>query len=149
VTLRDQTSEKGRLSVILQFLSKYIHECIEKDKTLLKQSFTSPKAFLYQMYFIINKLDEHRLAKMDFLVNFGVTLETIRTVGELIADGGTYEDVREVLKRMAMLQILKVYKYFSWGDKKLHQLFFIENKDDISEDLLSDFKDPDSEQKFK
>jgi hypothetical protein len=44
---------------------------------------------------------------------------------------------------------LKIYKYFSWADKKLHQVFYIENKDDISEDLLSDFKDPDNETKFK
>lgn len=44
--------------------------------------------------------------------------------------------------------MLKVYKYFSWADKKLHSVFYIENKDDISEDLLSDFKDPDNEKKF-
>jgi hypothetical protein len=50
---------------------------------------------------------------------------------------------------MELIQILKMYKYFSWADKKLHQVFYIENKDDISEDLLSDFKDPDSESKFK
>lgn len=36
----------------------------------------------------------------------------------------------------------------SWADKKLHSVFYIENKDDISEDLLSDFKDPDNEAKF-
>jgi hypothetical protein len=47
-----------------------------------------------------------------------------------------------------MNQLLKVYKYFSWADKKLHSVFYIENKDDISEDLLSDFKDPDNEKKF-
>ena len=44
--------------------------------------------------------------------------------------------------------MLKIYKYFSWADKKLHAVFYIENKDDISEDLLSDFKDPDNEKKF-
>lgn len=27
-------------------------------------------------------------------------------------------------------------------------MFYIENKDDISEDLLADFKDPDNENKF-
>ena len=43
---------------------------------------------------------------------------------------------------------MKIYKYFSWADKKLHSVFYIENKDDISEDLLSDFKDPDNEAKF-
>ncbi len=44
--------------------------------------------------------------------------------------------------------MLKAYKYYSWADKKLHSVFYIENKDDISEDLLNDFKDPDDEAKF-
>ena len=52
------------------------------------------------------------------------------------------------MKKIPFIIILKIHKYFSWADKKLHQVFFIENKDDISEDLLSDFKDPESEIKI-
>ena len=44
--------------------------------------------------------------------------------------------------------MLKVYKYLSWADKKLNNPLYIENKDDITEDLLSDFKDPDNQTKF-
>jgi hypothetical protein len=29
---------------------------------------------------VINRLDEHRLAKMDFLVNFGVTMDSIKVM---------------------------------------------------------------------
>ena len=45
--------------------------------------------------------------------------------------------------------LLKLHKYFFWADKKLHSVFFIEDKDHISEDLLIDFKDEDDERKFK
>lgn len=38
------------------------------------------------------------------------------------------------------MTLLKLHKYFFWADKKLHSVFFIENKDDISEDMLIDFK---------
>ena len=37
--------------------------------------------------------------------------------------------------------LLKLHNYFNWADKKLHTAFFIENKDQISEDLLADFKE--------
>lgn len=37
--------------------------------------------------------------------------------------------------------LLKISKYLSWADKKLHSIFFIEDKDQISEDLLIDFKE--------
>ncbi len=97
------------------------------------------------MYFIIAKLDEKSLARMQFLVNFGVTMDNIRIMNYALESGGTYEEVKEsTFKGLEFLQILKIYKYFNWADKKLHSVFYIENKDDISEDLLSDFKDPDS-----
>lgn len=40
-----------------------------------------------------------------------------------------------------MLMILKLHKYLNWADKKLHSVFFIENKDQITDDLLNDFKE--------
>jgi hypothetical protein len=41
-----------------------------------------------------------------------------------------------------------ICKYLNWADKKLHSVFYIENKDCISEDLLCDFKDSDDEEKI-
>lgn len=66
----------------------------------------------------------------------------------MLENGGDFDNVKQTFEMLEFYQILKIYKYFSWADKKLHQVFFIENKDDISEDLLSDFKDPDNEAKF-
>lgn len=37
------------------------------------------------------------------------------------------------------ITVLKVFKYFNWSDKKLHSVIYQENKDEISENLLSDF----------
>ena len=37
--------------------------------------------------------------------------------------------------------LLKLHKYLNWADKKLHSVFFIENKDQITDDLLADFKE--------
>jgi len=34
-----------------------------------------------------------------------------------------------------------MHKYLNWADKKLHSVFFIENKDQLDEDLLADFKE--------
>ena len=100
------------------------------------------------MYFVIARLDAPRLARMEFMVNFGVGLDMIRVMHDIIEAGGTYEEVKRSFKSIPFLIILKIYKYFYWADKRLYQVFFIENKDDISEDLLSDFKDPENEAKF-
>lgn len=47
------------------------------------------------------------------------------------------------------MDLLKLHKYFFWADKKLHAVFFIENKDEISEDLLYDFKDEEDDVKVR
>ena len=44
------------------------------------------------------------------------------------------------LESIEPLVLLKLHKYFFWADRKLHSVFFIEDKDQISEDLLIDFK---------
>jgi hypothetical protein len=121
VALRFAKNLRAKLSLLLSFLSKYIHECIERDKSLLKKEFTAPKALLFQMYFVINKLDESRFARMDFLVNFGVSLSDIRVIAQALEEGGTYEDVKEgSFKHLPFLTVLKIHKYFFWADKKLH-----------------------------
>lgn len=45
--------------------------------------------------------------------------------------------------------LLKLHKYLFWADKKIHSVFFIENKEDISEDLLIDFRSEEDKEKFK
>lgn len=100
------------------------------------------------MYFVISRLDEEKLAKLDFMVNFGVGLYNIHQMLDMMENGGDFDNVKQTFEMLEFYQLLKIYKYFSWANKKLLQVFFIENKDDISEDLLSDFKDPDNEAKF-
>jgi hypothetical protein len=43
------------------------------------------------MYFVINRLDENRLAKLDFMVNFGITMAEIKQIQEAMEFGGNYE----------------------------------------------------------
>ena len=45
------------------------------------------------MYFVIAKLDESRLVKMDFMVNFGVSLECIHIMLDAIHDGGDFDEL--------------------------------------------------------
>ena len=43
------------------------------------------------MYFVISRLDEHRLARMEFLVNFGVGLDHIKLIATAFEEGGVFE----------------------------------------------------------
>lgn len=109
-----------------------------------QEEYKAPKAFLYQMYFVIGRLDAAKLAKMDFIINFGVSVEQRNKVLELIEYGGDYGRAARTFDSIPFEQLLKMYKYFHWADSRLHTMFYHEKKDEISEDLLNDFKDPEN-----
>lgn len=102
------------------------------------------------MYYAINRLDADRFAKLDFTINFGIESAVRKSFVDAMISGGSYEWTCEnVFATVPTIQLLKLHKYLNWADKKLHSVFFIENKDDINEDLLADFKEDDADQQIK
>lgn len=93
------------------------------------------------MYYAVSKLDADKFANLDFVMNFGITAEIKVLFSAFIRNGGSYEQaVETVFAQTEKMMLLKLHNYFNWADKKLHTAFFIENKDQINEDLLADFK---------
>lgn len=127
--------------MIFQFLNKFIKQEFDAGNFADKQ-FTFQKQQLYMMYVVISKLDADKFAHLDYSLNFGIPSETKNLFTDWLINGGNYEETRdEIFKQTETLHLLKLHKYFDWADKKLHTAFYIENKDQISEDLLADFKE--------
>ena len=76
-----------------EFISKFVENKLKEGP--LTEEFTAPKAFLYQMYFVIAKLDANHLACLDFLINFGVTQESRNKIMHEMEHGGSYEEISE------------------------------------------------------
>lgn len=94
------------------------------------------------MYYAISKLEADKFANLDFTLNFGITPDVKNLFVDWLVNGGNYEESRDaVFKATDTLMLLKLHRYFDWADKKLHTVFFIENKDQIADDLLADFKE--------
>ena len=82
------------------------------------------------MYYAINRLDAEKFANLEFAVNFGIQSEVKKSFLNALQNGGAYESVCfEVFESVEPIQLLKMHKYLNWADKKLHSVFFIENKD--------------------
>ena len=97
------------------------------------------------MYFIMSRLDGPKYCKLDYIVNFGVSPSIKTQMTEIIQSGGDRKSIFKYFETLNPMDLLKLHKYFFWADKKLHSVFFIEDKDQISEDLLIEFKDEDDE----
>ena len=71
-------------------------------------------------------------------------------LSKIIEEGtGGRVEVFEFLELLESMVLLKLHKYLFWADKKIHSVFFIENKEDISEDLLIDFRSEEDKERFK
>ena len=150
------TDEKGEeykmaedeiLSHMLGLISDYIKYKLDKKK--LKETYIYPRNQLYQMYFVMNRLNAEGFCKLDFAVNFGIPTEVKTEFCDITSSGRmNQKTVFKFFDSLEDMVLLKLHKYLFWADKKLHHVFFIDNKDQISEDLLDDFKDTD-QQAFK
>jgi hypothetical protein len=99
------------------------------------------------MYYAIGRLDASQFVTLDFTLNFGISSEVRAAFVEAMQNGGDFDSiVKSLFEGSDMLMLLKLHRYLNWADKKLHSVFFLENKDQINEDLLSDFKEDSSGQ---
>ena len=81
------------------------------------------------MYFVMSRLDATKYVKLDFIVNFGVSTDIKSKMSDLVQNGGRKEDIYRYFGNLNSIDLLKLHKYFFWADKKLHSVFFIEDKD--------------------
>lgn len=125
------------LSIISDFIKKKL---VSKE---IKDNHKFPQNQLFQMYFIMSRLDAAKFCQLDFIANFGVMPAVKTKMTELLQTAGSSKEVTDYLETLDHLVLLKLHKYFFWADKKLHHVFYIEDKEHISEDLLIDFKDDD------
>lgn len=58
-------------------------------------------------------------------------------------------ELLKIFKGLDDMSLLKIHKYLFWADKKLHSVFYQEDRELISEDLLFDFKSEEDKAKFK
>lgn len=71
-----------KLGLILSIISEFIKTKLDKKE--IKDDHTFPKNQLFQMYFIMSRLDVYRFCKLDFIANFGVLPEIKTKMTDLI-----------------------------------------------------------------
>ena len=136
-----------KMAAFLDHTSKFIKMRLDNDE--LPGDFLFDRNQLYQMYFVMNRLDAPKMVQLDFIVNFGVPSDVKTEITGIMVHGGGKTSIHSYLDTLEDMVLLKLHKYFFWADKKLHSAFFMEGKDDISEDLLIDFKDEEHQSAFK
>ena len=75
------------------------------------------------------RLDAQKFCKLDFVVNFGIPSNIKTEFVALIEEATSKQAVFKFFESLEPMVLLKLHKYFFWADRKLHSVFFIEDKD--------------------
>jgi hypothetical protein len=94
-------------------------------------------------------LDQTRLSKLDLIANFGVSMQVKSDIVNAFSSRSGAQDLIKIFGGLDDMSLLKIHKYLFWADKKLHSVFYQEDRELISEDLLFDFKSEEDQDKFK
>ena len=76
---------------------------------------------------------------MNFIFNFGVTIDSKKIFEKSINESETYEEFESKVQEIPLMQVLIIYKYLAFAEKKIHNIMYAERVDEIDTDLLSDF----------
>ena len=125
------------LNIIKEFITnKIITEKIEEKQVSL------PKETKYQIIIMIDKFESNdKLLELVYLNNFGIDLNIHKTLKSVISEINpeNEKNFQNLLEKLELKKLLIIYEYLYIGSKKIDNLFYRLELDQIEEDLYGDF----------
>jgi len=133
---------------LFTYTKEYISTKIKNENPEIK-TFIIPREKLYQMIVIIDKLDLQNLAELQYVPNFGVTIEDYTNLKGLTKIGNfDKNEMFKIYDGLELIQLLYLYKYFYIALAKIKNLFYRLEVDQIQENLYNDFVTIDRKKKI-
>ena len=128
-------------SFYLDIIKKFIKEKIISEK-INEKLVSLPKETIYQIIVMIDKFDSKlKLIELTYLNNFGINLDIHKQLKTIIQSNSSenVQHFKEILKNLELKKLLILYKYLLICSKKVDNLFYRLDFEQIDEDLYEDF----------
>ena len=125
------------LNVIKEFITQKI-----KKENIVDTSVRLPKETIYQIIVMIDKFESNdELLELKYLNNFGISPDTHKQLKSVISSNTSEneESFKDIIKNLELKKLLIIYKYLYTCSKKVNNLFFRLEIEQIDEDLYEDF----------
>ena len=128
-------------SFYLDIIKKLIKDKIIKeniDEKLVKL----PKETIYQIIVMIDKFDSYeKLIELTYLNNFGIDLNIHKELKSIISSNSpeNEETFKKILQGIELKKLLIIYKYLYVCSRKVDNLFYRLDLEQIDDDLYEDF----------
>ena len=97
---------------------------------------------------IIARQEVRQLADLNFILNFGVSIDTKRKFEATLEHAINFSNFSDEIYELPFREVLLIYKYLMYADKRIHSIMYKESMGKISTDLLHDFRDDDNDGAF-
>ena len=128
-------------SFYLDLIKKFIKEKIVSEK-INEKLLKLPKETIYQIIIMIDKFDSNdKLLELTYLNNFGIDLNIHKQLKSIISSSTkeNEKNFKNILKDLELKKLLIIYKYLYVCSKKVDNLFYRLDFEQIDEDLYEDF----------
>jgi len=147
--LNKKMSHLSLIDNFFTYTKEYISNKIKVENPEIRH-FILPREKLYQMIVIIDKLDFQNLTELQYIPNFGISLEDYCSLKNLSKIGNfDKNEVYTIYDNLEINQLLYLYKYFHISLTKIKNLFYrlgkinnvtiLKEVDQIQENLYTDF----------
>ena len=136
--------------IIIIIIKEYITEKIKSEK-IPEKLVRLPKETIYQIIVMIDKFETHdKLLELTYLNNFGIDLDIHKMLKSAISSNTPENEklFRETLESLEFKKLLIVYKYLYLSSKKVDNLFYRLDLEQIDEDLYEDFCEREKKKKM-
>ena len=125
----------------LNIIKEIITNIIKKDN-IAEKLVRLPKETIYQITVIIHKFNSNNeLLELTYLKDFGIDLELHKTLKSVISSNipENEQTFKKTLENVELKKLLIIYKYLDICSKKVDNLFYSLDLEQINEDLYEDF----------
>ena len=128
-------------SFYLNIIKEFITNKIKSEKIPEKQV-RLPKETIYQIIIMIDKFDSYdKLLELTYLNNFGIDLDIHKSLKSAISANTPENEkiFKSILENLELKKLLIIYKYLLVCSKRVDNLFYRLDLEQIDEDLYEDF----------
>ena len=125
------------LNLIKEFITKKI-----KSEKIPEKQVRLPKETIYQIIIMIDKFDSYdKLLELTYLNNFGIDLDIHKSLKSAISANTPENEkiFKSILENLELKKLLIIYKYLLVCSKRVDNLFYRLDLEQIDEDLYEDF----------
>lgn len=137
----DLPNDEEKVEKILKAVRKYLKDTLTTMGNIEDSVKFGQKSMITHLFKIIGKLNAANFVKYDYLLTFGVSIESKTQLQKAVEGARDYDEFKSYIDKIPFKQLLMIHKYFTFAYKKINVIMYHEQQDQVSNNLLFEIEE--------